>query len=30
MFQREFREMEHALPDVADKIRAAIRARLSE
>ncbi|HZT91411.1 MAG TPA: cyclic nucleotide-binding domain-containing protein [Gaiellaceae bacterium] len=30
MFQREFRQMERELPDVADKIRAAIRARLSE
>jgi CRP-like cAMP-binding protein len=30
MFQREFREMEQTLPEVADRIRAAIRARLSE
>jgi CRP-like cAMP-binding protein len=28
MFQREFRAMEHDYPDVADRIRAAIRARL--
>jgi CRP/FNR family cyclic AMP-dependent transcriptional regulator len=28
MFQREFRQMEHELPAVADRIRAAIRARL--
>ena len=28
MFQREFREMEREMPAVADRIRAAIRARL--
>jgi CRP/FNR family transcriptional regulator, cyclic AMP receptor protein len=28
MFQREFRQMERELPPVADRIRAAIRARL--
>jgi CRP-like cAMP-binding protein len=28
MFQREFRQMEHDYPDVADRLRAAIRARL--
>jgi CRP-like cAMP-binding protein len=30
MFQREFRQMEGEMPDVAERIRAAIRARLSE
>ena len=30
MFQREFRELEHRHPEVADRLRAAIRARLSE
>jgi CRP/FNR family transcriptional regulator, cyclic AMP receptor protein len=30
MFQREFRQMEQEMPEVADRIRAAIRARLSE
>jgi len=30
MFQREFREMERQHPEVADRLRAAIRARLSE
>jgi hypothetical protein len=28
MFQREFKQMERELPGVADRIRAAIRARL--
>jgi CRP/FNR family transcriptional regulator, cyclic AMP receptor protein len=28
MFQREFRQMEHEMPAVADRVRAAIRARL--
>jgi CRP/FNR family transcriptional regulator, cyclic AMP receptor protein len=30
MFKRDFRQMESEMPDVADRIRAAIRARLSE
>jgi CRP-like cAMP-binding protein len=30
MFQREFRQMEQEMPGVADRVRAAIRARLSE
>jgi CRP-like cAMP-binding protein len=30
MFQREFRELEHRHPEIADRLRAAIRARLSE
>jgi CRP/FNR family transcriptional regulator, cyclic AMP receptor protein len=30
MFQREFAQMEHDLPAVADRIRSAIRARLSD
>jgi CRP/FNR family transcriptional regulator, cyclic AMP receptor protein len=30
MFQREFRQMEQEMPQVADRIRSAIRARLSE
>jgi CRP-like cAMP-binding protein len=30
MFQREFTQMEHDLPAVADRIRSAIRARLSD
>jgi CRP/FNR family transcriptional regulator, cyclic AMP receptor protein len=30
MFQREFKQMEQAMPVVADRIRAAIRARLDE
>ena len=30
MFQREFRQMEQEMPSVADRVRAAIRARLSE
>ena len=30
MFQRDFRQMEQDMPQVADRIRAAIRARLSE
>jgi CRP/FNR family transcriptional regulator, cyclic AMP receptor protein len=30
MFQREFKQMEQAMPAVADRIRAAIRARLDE
>jgi CRP/FNR family transcriptional regulator, cyclic AMP receptor protein len=30
MFQREFAQMEHDMPAVADRIRAAIRARLSD
>jgi CRP/FNR family transcriptional regulator, cyclic AMP receptor protein len=28
MFQREFKQMEHEMPSVADRVRAAIRARL--
>ena len=28
MFQSQFRQMEHEMPTVADRIRAAIRARL--
>ncbi len=30
MFQREFKQMEQAMPAVADRIRSAIRARLDE
>jgi len=30
MFQREFRQMEQEMPAVADRVRAAIRARLSD
>jgi CRP-like cAMP-binding protein len=30
MFQREFRQMEQEMPVVADRVRAAIRARLDE
>ena len=30
MFQREFKQMEQAMPAVADRIRSAIRARLAE
>ena len=30
MFQREFKQMESDMPEVAERIRAAIRARLSE
>lgn len=30
MFQREFKQMEQELPGVADRIRAAIRARLAD
>ena len=30
MFQREFTQMEHDMPAVADRIRSAIRARLSD
>src|SRR6476661_1944637 len=30
MFRREFAQMEHDLPGVADRIRSAIRARLSD
>jgi CRP-like cAMP-binding protein len=30
MFQREFRAMEHDMPEVADRIHAAIRARLAD
>jgi CRP-like cAMP-binding protein len=30
MFQREFRRMERDLPEVAERVRAAVRARLSE
>jgi hypothetical protein len=29
MFQREFRQLEHDHPEVADRIYAAIRARLA-
>jgi hypothetical protein len=28
MFQREFKQMEQAMPAVADRVRSAIRARL--
>jgi len=28
MFQREFKQMEQAMPSVADRVRSAIRARL--
>ena len=30
MFQREFKQMEQEMPAVADRVRAAIRARLDE